>query len=271
MASHLLKNSKFPAGTSVGVYLATQRAISDPNGTPYGSAIQSATVAADSSLLFTGLADDTDYVAYAATFGYVTFRTVNQREDQGAQQRLPEPRQDGKARLWNPGGAIETNIPRTDAVANVAPLASGTLFLTGGAVLPAGQTVSRVGFVSGTTAAGTPTNQWFVIVRQSDLAVLGKTADDTTTAWAANTVKELALATPLVPADDTPVWLGILVAAATPPSLLGVALANVILSNMLTAPVLSGASNTGLTVPSGLGATATAPTGNVNVPLAFVR
>lgn len=62
-------------GTSVGAYLRTQwrREI---GGAPEGAAVASATVASDGSLAFSGLAADSDYVAYVGSPDrYVRFRT----------------------------------------------------------------------------------------------------------------------------------------------------------------------------------------------------
>jgi hypothetical protein len=69
---------------------------------------------------------------------------------------------------------------------------SGTLYLVP-IWLPKGLVVSSIAFVSGGTGAGTPTNYWFTLHNSSRVA-LARTADQTTTAWAANTIKSLAVA-----------------------------------------------------------------------------
>ncbi len=50
-----------------------------------------------------------------------------------------------------------------------------------------------MGFVSGGTAAVTPTNWWFSL-HDSTRKALARTADQLTAAWAANTAKSLAIA-----------------------------------------------------------------------------
>ncbi|MDX2539787.1 right-handed parallel beta-helix repeat-containing protein [Streptomyces scabiei] len=69
---------------------------------------------------------------------------------------------------------------------------SGTLYLVP-IWLPKGLVISNLAFVSGGTAASSPTNWWFTLHNSSRVA-LARTADQTTTAWAANTIKSLAIA-----------------------------------------------------------------------------
>lgn len=273
MASQVLRSDRFPVGTSVGIYPVAQK---NPGVAPQGSAVQTATVAADQSLTFVGLPDGTAYTAYATVNSvvvYVDFRTDSARiPEKGRESREQPPLADLKARLWLPGAAIDETIRRADATSATAQsLTSGTLHLTGAILLPAGVQVSRVGFVSGSTAGATLTNQWFAIVRQSDLAVLAVTADDGATAWAANTLKELVLSAPLQMADDTPVYLGVLVAATTTPTLAGAALSNAVIAGLGGTAKLTGTSTTGLTAPLAVGAAAAAITATAGVPYAFVR
>jgi hypothetical protein len=158
---------------------------------------------------------------------------------------------------WRPTGVFET-YPRGAGLLNAAGLVSGVLRLQGGLVLPAGVTITTLSAYSGTTSAGTPANQWFCLVDQA-LSVLAKTVDDTTTAWVTGTRKSLALSASYTPLVDTPVYFGVVVVAATPPSLVGVA-SGVVASNLTNGltPILSGSSTTGLTNPASLGATAAA-------------
>lgn len=273
MASHVLRSDRFPVGTSVGIFPVAQK---NPGVAPQGSAVQTASVAADGTLTFVGLPDGTAYTAYATVNSvvvYVDFRTDTARiSEKGRESRIQPGLPELKRRLWLPGAAVDDTIPRSDAMSAAAQaLASGTLHLAGGVVLPAGVQVTRVGFVSGSQAAVTPTNQWFAIVRQADLAVLGVTADDGATAWAANTLKELVLPAPLQMQDDTPVYLGILVAAATPPNLAGAALANAVIAGLGGTAKLTGTSTAGLTGPVAVGAAAAAMAATAGIPYAFVR
>lgn len=143
-----------------------------------------------------------------------------------------------------PTGAIAETFSRAFSTytANSAALTSGTMFMSAIA-LSAGTTVSSATFTSATQAAVAPTNQWFALYT-SALALVGQTADDTSTAWAANSAKTLSFATPLVTTYSGLYYLGILVAAGTVPSLAGGTMLNVV-QNIV--PKLSGTSTTTLT------------------------
>jgi hypothetical protein len=76
MADVTLKTDRFPQGTNVGVYPIGAR---QDSRSPAGTSVATATVAADQTLAFTGLADGTNFVAYAqvgSEHRYVTFNTV---------------------------------------------------------------------------------------------------------------------------------------------------------------------------------------------------
>jgi hypothetical protein len=168
---------------------------------------------------------------------------------------------------WMPTGAIASTAPTDRAtVASAGVLVSGRLTLAGGIVLPAGQVISSITFVAGGTGAGTPTNQWFCLVDQS-LNVLAKTVDDTTTAWNLNAPKTLAISGGYTPVIDMPVYLGVMVAATTVPTLQAVGVSSAV--GGLT-PILAATSTTGLTNPASLGATAGALTALANLTYAYV-
>lgn len=164
----------------------------------------------------------------------------------------------GRERRWAPTGAISWNLDRANAAIgnNTGVLTSGVLQLVGGLVIPAGTAVTSITFVSGTQAAASLTNQWFCLVDTS-LNVLAKTADVTSAAWAANTAKTLTLSAPYTPSADKAVYAGLVVAGTTMPDLRGIATGAA--TNGI-APILAGASTTGLTNPASLGATAGAIT-----------
>lgn len=173
--------------------------------------------------------------------------------------------------LWLPKDMVAINHPAGRApTTEVDPLTSGTLYLAGGAVVPAEATVTKIGFCSGSTAADTPLNQWFCLVDAATLNVLAKTVDDEDAAWAADTVKELAIT--LTPyregAVDRAVYIGICVVATDPPDLVGLS-THVELATL--PPITAGDSDAALTDPSTLGATATAPTPNALQPVAWLR
>jgi len=124
--------------------------------------------------------------------------------------------------LWLPAVATAQTIKSRVFTPANQTLTSGTMRLAGlTEKLKAGVTYNAISFVSGSVAATTPTRQWFSIVRASDGVILAVTTDDTTTAWAANTRKELNLTASYTPSVDTTVYLGCTVVAATPNNLVG--------------------------------------------------
>ncbi len=129
-------------------------------------------------------------------------------------------------------GTLAETLPRHLVIeTNIAPLTSGTLWLQL-IYLPAGTLVSNISFFSATTAAGTPTNQFFALYSRR-FGLLARSADDTTTAWAANTIKTLAMTTPYrVPVSDF-YYVGIMVAATTVPTLKGFTSSSNLLSNLI--------------------------------------
>lgn len=175
---------------------------------------------------------------------------------------------DTASRRWRPTAAVLCNTDRTSATVanNTGLLTSGRLQLAGGFVIPAGTTITTVSFMSGTAAAATPTNQWACLVG-IDRTVLVKSADVTTAAWAANTVKTFTLATPYTPTTDTPVYAGLVVVAGTVPDLRGVNGSSAVND---IAPVIAGHSTTGLTDPASLGATAGAITSSAVNPFCYL-
>lgn len=124
----------------------------------------------------------------------------------------------------SPTGVFRANLRRTECGGNLAALT--TQVMTASALyLEAGDVVTSLTFCSATTAAGTPTNWWFALYSTAATpALLGQTADQTNTAWAANTAKTVALATPYVVATTGVHYAAIMVKATTPPTLLGASL-----------------------------------------------
>jgi len=173
--------------------------------------------------------------------------------------------QDALAQTLPVTGVIAQTMPRTNLV-NVAVLATGQES-TWGVYLVAGQVLTSISFVAGTQAAVAPTNQWFT-VRNSSRTLVGITVDDTTTAW--NAGKTLALsATYTVPTTGL-YYFGCMVAAGTPPSLLGAASGG---SPALSqAPALAGRDSTaGLTTPATADATLTFDTPLNNMIYAYAK
>jgi hypothetical protein len=170
-------------------------------------------------------------------------------------------------RYLMPTGALaETMSRRAATLSDVASsLASGTLQLVG-LPLAAGTIVTSASFVAGATPAAVPTNQWACLVQPSDLSVLAKSADLLTAAWAANAVQTFTF-TPYTITTSGLYYLGLMVAAGTPPTLRalnnGSGTANI-------APRVSARSTTGLTTPASLGATAAALSTSAVQPYAYV-
>ncbi len=112
------------------------------------------------------------------------------------------------------------SVPRWAVTGNLAALT--TQVMTSVALpLQAGDVVTSLTFVSATTAAGTPTNWWFALYTPGG-ALLAQSADQTNTAWAANTAKKLALATPQLITAAGLYYAAIMVKASTVPTLAGV-------------------------------------------------
>lgn len=109
------------------------------------------------------------------------------------------------------GIAVETNS---------AALSTGRLTVVR-ILLPKGLSITTITFWSMTTALSVGVNQWFALfdLNKGKLAV---TADDTSTAWAANSSKALAVAAgPFVTTYAGIHYLGIMVKATTVPSMAG--------------------------------------------------
>ncbi|MEC4016106.1 right-handed parallel beta-helix repeat-containing protein [Streptomyces sp. H27-D2] len=124
-----------------------------------------------------------------------------------------------------PAGRYETTS-RLRCGATSAAMVSGTLYLVP-IWLPKGAVVSNISFMNGATAAGTPTNWWFTLHNSSRVA-LARTADQTTVAWAANTVKTLAVAQTTAGTASSYTttytglhYLGVMIKATTLPNLVG--------------------------------------------------
>jgi hypothetical protein len=113
------------------------------------------------------------------------------------------------------------NIPRWSVSADLAALTTQIMTATP-LFLRKGDIVTNLSFMSGATAAGTPTNWWFALYNTAATpALLAQTADQLTAAWAANTVKTLALSAPYTAAADGIYWPSIMVKATTVPTLAG--------------------------------------------------
>jgi len=145
------------------------------------------------------------------------------------------------------GVVVRYNLSRRVATSDAAALT--TQVMTSVAVnLQAGDIVTSLAFRSGATAAGTPTNWWFALYSPAGV-LLAQTADQTTTAWAADTVKDVALATAQTVAVSGLYYAAVMVKATTVPTLVGLTLgrAGVSTGFLSTDKVLSQTSGAALT------------------------
>jgi hypothetical protein len=144
-----------------------------------------------------------------------------------------------------PTGTISETIPRESCPeVNTTAAASGTLRMDA-IYLVAGQLVSNITIASATTAAGTPTNYFFALydINRNLRAV---SANQTTTAWPANTVKTLAMITPYRVPTSGLYYIGYMMTATTVATLKGgTAKTGAQLAGAV--PILHGTSTTGLT------------------------
>lgn len=157
---------------------------------------------------------------------------------------------------WLPGGAIAETFPR-EFMLNALSLATGRLQLAGGVVIPGGRSVSTISVPSHTTPGSGMTNQWFCLVDRSG-NVLAKTGDDTSTAWAASTVKTLTISGGYTPTNAIEVYIGVVV-VGTPPTLWRPGSAASFAVG--TGGGIGDSSTTGLTNPASLGGTCAVPNG----------
>jgi hypothetical protein len=154
---------------------------------------------------------------------------------------------------------IATSVPpAVVGTATEAALTSGQMTLVP-MYIPAGQNIGHLVFISGTTAASTPTNWWFCLC-DSARNLLATTANQTTTAWAASTLKSLAIANVAAGAATSFTttysgihYAGIMMTASTVVTLQGWTPAATTLLTQATAGVGPGggkSSTSGLTIPS---------------------
>jgi hypothetical protein len=160
--------------------------------------------------------------------------------------------------LSHPGASGFDTVPLYDAAGNSTALVSGSQRFVA-LDLPAGITVNSVTFVSGQTAAGTPTNQWAGLY-QSDgttLTLKAVSADATTAAWAADATKTFTFATPFKTPSSATYYVALMVKATTPPTLASVVLGSKTLQTLNSGPALKSGNETSTarTTPLSVGAT----------------
>lgn len=163
------------------------------------------------------------------------------------------------------GATYTANLRRTQATGNLSDLSDGVMLSTA-LYLSADDVVTSLTFISGTTAANTPTNYWFALY-SPDGDLLGQTADQESAAWAANTVKTLDLETAVTASEDGVYYAAVMVAATAAPTLVGAALHHASVSGL----ALGGGSvlvqTSGSSLTDTAPATIASPTTVAGVPL----
>jgi hypothetical protein len=168
--------------------------------------------------------------------------------------------------LEGAGGFRTQNMRQLDVNGDLAALTTQVMSAVALPLQP-GDVVTSLTFKSGATAAGTPTNWWFALYSSAATpALLAQSADQLTAAWAANTAKTLALATPQMVTTAGVYYAAVMVKATTVPTLLG---ANLSLAGaadpIVSSKVLSTTSGAALTTTAP--ATIATPTTVATVPL----
>lgn len=159
------------------------------------------------------------------------------------------------------------NMRQLQATANQTAFTSGVMKSTP-LYLRAGDVVTNLTFVSGTTAAGTPTNWWFALYSPATTpALLAQSADQLTAAWAAYTAKTLALSSPVTVTETGWHWAAISVTASAVPTLLGsVAFLDAVMANAIVTGETRLAQTSGSTLAGTAPATIASPTVALTVP-----
>lgn len=151
----------------------------------------------------------------------------------------------GQIDVWGPTGTLSESIDRSICaeINSVIPTASGTLFMQA-IYLAAGTLVSNILWHSATTAAGTPTH-WMLGLYDASRNLLATSTDRLTEAWAAQTLKTIAMTTPYLVPTSGIYYIGMFMAATTIITSKG----NAVTQGSLSAqpPILHGTSTTGLT------------------------
>lgn len=165
----------------------------------------------------------------------------------------------------SPSGYFRRNLDRRFGLADLSALTTQVM-LSVALPLFTGDVVTKLAFKSGATQAGTPTNWWFALYDPAG-ALIGQTADQTNTAWAASTAMDLALAAPHTVTRDGIYYAGIMVKAATPPTLIGVSTGVAAGSGAWVTGEKVLAQTSGSSLTTTAPATIATPTTVANVPL----
>ena len=124
------------------------------------------------------------------------------------------------------------SMRRLDVTLNSVAIAATGVEYVIGVPLQAGEVVSNITFVTGATAAATPT-AGYACLRSPSGALLAQTADFGSTARAANTAFTVALTTPQVITTSGLYYVGISFTAGTVPTVAGKTFGNAVAAGNL--------------------------------------
>jgi hypothetical protein len=164
----------------------------------------------------------------------------------------------------SPVATLAESFPRdqvsTDLVASLV-----TAVMTSVAFpLQQGDTVNSLSFLSGATAAGTPTHEWAALYDVNGNLLAQST--DVSTAWAADTLKTFTLATPQLIGVTGVYFAAIMVAATTVPTLMGKTTSRAAVAGALGVGLKVLAQNSGSALTTTAPATIASPTTQAVIP-----
>jgi hypothetical protein len=164
----------------------------------------------------------------------------------------------------SPASPRHENFSRLEVSADLAALTTQVM-LSVAVPLQAGAQVSSITFVSGATAANTPTNYWAALYDPSG-NLLSQSPDLLTATWAADTAKTFTLAQAQASGPAAVYYAALMVKATAVPSLMGRSVNRAVAAGAILAgmPVLAQTSGSALTGTAP--ATIATPTTVANVP-----
>jgi lysophospholipase L1-like esterase len=165
-----------------------------------------------------------------------------------------------------PTGSYETVSRSGLATQTATGTAVVALYAIG---LPKNFLVTSISFFSASASAVTPTHWWFSLCNSS-YVTLRSTADQTTTAWSANTEKNLNLSSTFTTTYEGLHYLAFMMAAATVINFPGVQLGGAPLTTILPLPAVTGISGQS-TAPADGTNLATSPVGKASIAYAYVK
>jgi hypothetical protein len=171
----------------------------------------------------------------------------------------------------SPTGCLAETFPRcmgsTATATQTIGATTGTVYMMG-VWLPAGLTITNMSWITGTTAAVSPTHWWLGIANSAGLQQAA-TADQTTAAIGASALKTIALTATYTTTSTGLYYLLLSVTASTNPTATGLAVP--ITQMNLATPVLAGVSATTQSAPGTNGTTSyTAPASAGGIPYMYL-